>query len=531
MPETLLQVQSLSKSYDNLKVLDDITFELQRGEILGLVGRRGSGKSTLLHLLGGTTPPSNGIIKINGREVQHSTPAQARRNGVELVCQVPQIVEHMNVVQNIFLGREICWPRNIGLPDWKRMHESGRELLADFDLPNSLLKEPVANLTDEQRQLITLMRAFCQPSEVLLLDDMLSSLSFRRQGILLEYIQKMAQQGLGVIICSEDLKHLFSITNRILVLYKGRLAADRRTAECTPRDIVELIVGASHREQATPVIWALENYHKAQQQTEDLFRMQAELHETLEASDLLNRQLIEKLSDQVVAMDRLNAALQETQRRLMTEREEERKSLARELHDTVIQDLLGLNYILEDVENSEDSVEQRNELLAIRSAIRQIVGDLRQLCRDLRPPTIDNHGLSSAIPSLAQEWEERTGINTKIEIDRTLGRLPELMELSIFRIVQESLGNVAKHANAHEVLLKLAYTPEGHLLIRLADDGRGIDNLPDLADLSMQQHFGLVGISERVALLGGHMQIKSSAGEGFVLQIELPNPNPFELTS
>jgi signal transduction histidine kinase len=211
----------------------------------------------------------------------------------------------------------------------------------------------------------------------------------------------------------------------------------------------------------------------------------------------------------------------------MTEREEERKAVARELHDSVIQDLLGLNYRLEEIEIDEGSEEQRKEVHAVRKAIRLVVDDLRQLCRDLRPPTIDNHGLSSAITSLVQEWEDRTGIQARVQIDRKLGRLPEWIELSIFRIIQEGLSNVAKHADAREVQLVLKRTPAGQLVIRIADDGRGIQHLPDLADLSAQKHFGLVGISERVALVDGHMEIQSTADKGFVLMMEIPIPNPF----
>ncbi len=527
MSDSLLRVQSLTKSYGNLKVLDNITFELQRGEILGLVGRRGAGKSTLLHLIGGATQPSQGTFFLKEQPTHFVSSSHARQEGVELVYQPSQVIDQLNVIQNIFLGHEIIKFPLLGLQNWILMYERARDLLANFGLPENLIYEPIANLTNEQRYLIALMRAFCQPPRLLLLDDILSNLSYYRQEILLERVREQAQQGLGVVVCSDNLKHLFNITDRILVLYEGRLVADRYTSDFTPREVVELIVGASNQEQVTPVMWALESFHKAQQHTEELFREQAQLHETLEASDLLNRQLIEKLSKQVKAMDRLNAALQETQRRLMTDREEERKALARELHDSVIQDLLGVNYRLEDVESDENSDEQRHELHEIREAIRQVVSDLRQLCRDLRPPTIDNHGLSSAIPSLVQEWEERSGVTTKIEIDQTLGRLPELMELSIFRIIQEGLGNVAKHANANEVQLTLTHSPEGHLLIRFVDDGYGIEILPDLADLSANHHFGLVGISERVALLDGRMQIRSSSGEGFVLEVELPNPYPF----
>jgi len=527
MPESLLQVQSLSKTYGNLKVLDNVTFKLGRGEILGLVGRRGAGKSILLHLIGGKIQPTQGTISYQGQPVHFTSPHQARRGGIELVNQYTQLVDHLDVIQNIFLGHEVAVLPSIGLPRWEKMCALAKELLSKFDLPHHLINEPIGDLTNEQRHMIALMRAFSLPARLLLLDDILPNLGYHCQEIVLERVREQAQQGSGVIICSENLKHLFNITDRILVLYEGRLAADRNTSDLTPREVVEFIVGAGHQEQVTPVIWALESFHKAQQHTEELFRKQAQLHETLEASDLLNRQLIEKLSDQVKAMDRLNSALQETQRRLLTKREEERKSLARELHDSVIQDLLGLNYLLEDVESAENSDQQRRELHAIRQSIRQVVGDLRQLCRDLRPPTIDNHGLSSAIPSLVQEWEERTGVTANIEIDRSLGRLPELMELSIFRIIQEGLGNVAKHADANQVQLTLKHSPEGHVLIRFVDDGRGIEITPNLADLSAQEHFGLVGISERVALLDGRMEIKSSAGEGFVLEVELPNPNPF----
>ena len=367
------------------------------------------------------------------------------------------------------------------------------------------------------------MRAFCQPSQLLLIDDVLPNLSFHHQEFILAHIKKLAQQGLGVILSSDNLKHLFSITDRILVLYEGRLSADQYTAESTPRNIVELIVGVSNRERVTPIIWALENYHAAQKQTEELFRKQAVLHENLEASDTLNRQLIEKLSDQVKALDRLNAALQETQRRLLTEREEERKALARELHDLVIQDLLGANYHLEETENNEGSEAQRTELKAIRNGIRQVVGDLRQLCRDLRPPTIDYHGLSSAIRSHAQEWGERTGIAIQVDIDPTLGRLPETTEISVFRIIQEGLNNIGKHATAKSVLLTLQRTPMDNLLVRIVDDGQGFTIPPNLVDLSTQKHYGLIGISERAALLGGSMQLESPPTGGFVLQVEIPS--------
>jgi signal transduction histidine kinase len=148
------------------------------------------------------------------------------------------------------------------------------------------------------------------------------------------------------------------------------------------------------------------------------------------------------------------------------------------------------------------------------------------MCSDLRPPTIDHHGLSAAIDSFAHEWADRNDIQLHLEIDPALGRLPETIELSVFRIVQEGLNNIRKHAAARRVRLSLQSTSSANLLLRLEDDGQGLPTPTDLASLSAGKHFGLVGISERVALLGGYMNIESSKGNGTILQVEIPSPYP-----
>jgi len=187
---------------------------------------------------------------------------------------------------------------------------------------------------------------------------------------------------------------------------------------------------------------------------------------------------------------------------------------------------LGLSYHLEEIEDLEKSTVLRHDVAAIRHGIRNLVGELRQMCSDLRPPTIDHHGLTAAIDSLAHEWAERNDIQIQLEIDPALGRLPETIELSVFRIVQEGLNNIRKHAVAHHVRLSLQRTSSTNLLVRLEDDGQGLPVPTDLASLSINKHFGLVGISERVALLGGFMHIESLKGNGTILQVEIPSPYP-----
>jgi signal transduction histidine kinase len=523
----LLRVKNLSKSFGTVDALSGVKFDLAAGEVLGVVGQRGSGKSTLFQVLSGVYVPSDGEILLGNKRVSLQSASQAKQWGIETIFQHPQLAGNFNVLDNIFLGREIWAGQHFRLrPDEPRMIEIAHQLLASFDMPYELMFERPANLSNEQIQVVALCRALCRPSRLLLLDDALAALNFERQQKLLEHIKQLASQNIGVILSSDDLKHIFAVTNRILVLYQGRQVALRVTAETTPREIVELIVGTNRQEQVTPVIWAFENYYAAQQQAEELRRSQMALRESLEAQDSLNRQLVERLQDQVAALDRLNLALQEANRRLMTEREAERKSLARDLHDQVIQDLLSYNYQLEDAESAASDSAQRAELTEIRSGIREVVSGLRQLCSDLRPPTIDSHGLSAAIRSLTHQWSKMSGIKVTLEIDPELGRLPEPIELSVFRIVQEGLSNVRKHSEASSVHLALSRTPTASLLLQLSDNGKGIAKPINLAKLSAQKHFGLLGISERVSLLGGTMKVESPQLGGMSLQIEIPSPYP-----
>lgn len=549
----LLRVENLTKNFDRLPVLKEVSFSLDQGEILGLVGRQGAGRSTLFHLLCGAMRPTSGTILFNGRIRHYANRSQAqklrietvyrssgsvdyfdassnlladREAGIDATRRTSSLVEQFDVAHNMFLGRELTKFPFLGVLDWDRMIQTAQSLLEDFNLSSDLVHEKISNLTDEQRQILILSRSFYQPCRLLLLDDILPVLSFERQEILIQKIKNFAAQGTSVIISSDDLKQLFATTDRILVLYEGKLVADRRTSDVTPREIVELIVGSSREEQISPLIWALESYHAAQKQAEELRRTQMSLQESLEARTSLNRQLFERLRNQVRALDQLNTALQATQRRLITEREDERKALARELHDQIIQDMLSVNYRLEEIENVEVSPDLQQELESIRHVIRSMVGELRQLCGDLRPPSIEHHGLSAAIDSLAHEWAERNDMQLQLEIDPALGRLPETIELSVFRIVQEGLNNIRKHASAKHVRLSLQRTSAANLLVRLEDDGQGLAGPVDLASLSVQKHYGLVGISERVALLGGFMKIESSNGNGTILQVEIPSPFP-----
>jgi signal transduction histidine kinase len=165
-----------------------------------------------------------------------------------------------------------------------------------------------------------------------------------------------------------------------------------------------------------------------------------------------------------------------------------------------------------------------DDLYEVRSEVRTMVEELRRICGNLRPPTIDSLGLGSALQSSLHSWSERTNIQATLHLDDNFGRLPEAIELSIFRIVQEGLSNVWKHSGATCVDVTLKHTSPRMLLISLADDGTGLESNFDLSSLSQSGHFGLLGISERVALMGGRLNFGNRPKGGLLIQVEVPHP-------
>ncbi|MCB0210415.1 MAG: ATP-binding cassette domain-containing protein [Anaerolineae bacterium] len=524
--QPLLTVTNLSKSYGIVPALQNVSFRIYPGEVVGVTGQSGAGKSVLAMLIAGIEEPDAGDIALGKWSLKW--PYWARSLGIEMIPQVPILTENLDITSNIFLGYETGWPSPGKLLTWlnpARMDEKAALILAQLDAHFTSLRQKVTDLSSEQRQLIAIARVMTHPAKLILVDDPTALLNFSYQKKLLSLIQTWQQDGTSVIFNSHNLDHLFAVTDRILVLRQGRLMANYLTDETSREEIVSALLGTIDREQLTPAIWALDSYYRANQHAERLHNQQQLLERNLAEQGSLNQQLIEQLSHQVKALDKANMALQDAQRRLLTEREQERKHLARELHDQMIQDLLGMNYQFEELEADADIKPQMVEqMTTIRQQMRSFIRDLRRICEDLRPPVIDSLGLGVALESCAWDWSERTGIRVNLELDPNLGRLPETTELSIFRIVQEGLNNVRKHAKANTVKVGLKHTSPRMLQITIIDNGQGIVDDFNLSKLARQGHYGLLGISERVALLGGRLKMQNQNNGGFSLQVEIPHP-------
>ncbi len=525
--DPLLRVINLSKSFGTLTAVQQVSFEVQPGEVVGLAGRSGAGKSVLAMLLAGLYTPDTGDIYFAERRLHW--PFQAREIGIEVIYQKPNLAENLDITSNIFLGHEIGWSGIVGwlkVPSERRMDVEVNRILARLGVRFNSLEEKVSNLSSEQRQLVAIARAMTRPTRLIFADEPTGLLGYTYQQQFLSLIQMWQQQGISIIFSSKNLEHLFAVADRIIALREGRLVANRRTDETNREEIVAALVGSTDRKTLTPTIWALDSFYQAREQADKLRHQQTLLEQNLAAQDNLNRQLIDQLAEQVRALDQANLALQDAQRRLLTEREQERKHLARELHDQVIQDLLGVNYQFEEIEDAAEALSAalKDELLDAHERIRTLVDDLRRICGDLRPPTIDSLGLGAALQSYTHDWSARTGIAITLDLPPNLARLPEALELSIFRIVQEGLSNVRKHAQAGAVKVRLKHTSPRMLMVSIADNGRGLTNSFDLSALSAEGHYGLLGISERVALLGGRLKLQNQPDAGLLLEVEIPHP-------
>lgn len=524
----LLKVVDLSKRFGTLTALEEINFEIYPGEVVGLAGRSGSGKSALASILGGVYSPSSGTIHFDGQ--QPLWPLAARELDIHVIPQEPHLATNLNITENIFLGRvdsRFLRGKWLRIPRVAQMDQEAQRVLEQLDVHFDSLHEPVANLSSEQRQLISIARVMVQPGKLIFVDEPTALLSYRHQQRLLSLIQEWQRAGIGVIFSSKNLQNLMAVTDRIITLRRGRQVATHRTDEVSRERIVAELVGAANPNQMTPAIWALDSYYQAREQSAKLRHQQELLERNLEQQDTLNQQLVVQLADQVEALDQANYALQEAQRRLLVEREQERKHLARELHDQVIQDLLSLNYELEEMETGLEHLTSDDllQLETVRGDIRLLVEDVRRICGNLRPPTIDSLGLGAAIQSFTHEWSERTQIPVELELDEPLGRLPETIELSVFRIVQEGLSNVRKHASTTEtVRVQLTHTSPRQLMVAISDSGSGSANTLDLSELAAAGHYGLLGISERVALLGGRLSVQNQPNHGVTLRAEIPHP-------
>ena len=224
------------------------------------------------------------------------------------------------------------------------------------------------------------------------------------------------------------------------------------------------------------------------------------------------------------------AAQIEVQRRLLEQREQERLQIARDLHDGPVQELTGVNYQLEGMLHADflrsDDAAIVDKLRALRETIQDQISELRAYASELRPPTLAKFGLGKAIRSHSDTFQEKhPEIRIHFEEAQTGSLLPDEMRVGLFRIYQEALTNIAKHAQATEIRIRFEKTAELAVL-EIRDNGVGFEVPQDWLGLARQGHLGLVGLRERAEAIGGTVEISSHPGQGTCVQVTVPLRNP-----
>ncbi|MEM7042780.1 MAG: ATP-binding cassette domain-containing protein [Pseudomonadota bacterium] len=244
----VLSVRGMSKRFGGVQALQDVSFDLEPGQVLALAGDNGAGKSTLIKCISGVHQPDEGEIRYKGDLVEMANPREARTLGIETIYQDLALADNLDVGANVFLGREP--PRRfLGLLpaiDRRRMRDAAHDVLQtlEIEIPTSKLTRPVRTLSGGQRQAVAIGRAIYWQAEVLIMDEPTAALGVPEQRKVRELIERLKAQQVGVIFISHNLQDIFAVSDRILVLRRGRAVGERRIDDTNHDEIVKLMVGA-----------------------------------------------------------------------------------------------------------------------------------------------------------------------------------------------------------------------------------------------------------------------------------------------
>jgi D-xylose transport system ATP-binding protein len=244
-----LELRGINKSFGGVRALRDVDFEVYAGEVVGLVGDNGAGKSTLIKTMSGAYVPDEGEILIDGQPVTIASPQDSTRLGVETVYQDLALCDNLDVVANLWLGREAyrdLIPGVLRVLDETAMEQRTSEVLKTLDVRIPSMRAPVATLSGGQRQCIAVAKTILRNPKVVLLDEPTAALGVAQTRQVLNLIQRLKQQGLAVVVISHNLHDVFEVADRVIVMRLGRRAATFDIRNTTPERIVAAITGAEY---------------------------------------------------------------------------------------------------------------------------------------------------------------------------------------------------------------------------------------------------------------------------------------------
>ena len=247
MSEVILKMQGISKVYGGIKALDNVDFELQKGEILCLLGENGAGKSTLMKILSGVVQPSEGKVFLNNQKIELKDPNIAHHYGISTVHQELIQFKDMNIMENIYVGR---YPKKNGLVDFKELMRRTEALMEELNIhfdPRTYIRD----LNVAQRQLVEIMKAVSFDSKIIIFDEPSSSLTIEETEILFRIIADLKKRKISIVYISHRLEDIFAIGDRITVLRDGKNSGGGLVKDLDHDQVISLMVGRKIESQFT----------------------------------------------------------------------------------------------------------------------------------------------------------------------------------------------------------------------------------------------------------------------------------------
>ena len=245
--EPLIQMCGIAKAFGAVQALRGADLSLWPGEVLGLVGDNAAGKSTLMKVLTGVHRPDGGEILFEGRPVALHSPRDSRALGIEMIYQNLALAQNLDVVANVFLGREYTRTVVPGLVqrlDEPRMQTETRQLLERLRINITSVRTNVERMSGGQQQAVAIARAVAFQARVVIMDEPTASLAVKEVGKVLDLIAQLRARGVSVILISHRLQDVFTVADRIMVLRSGQCVAERMIHDATMDEVVKYIVGA-----------------------------------------------------------------------------------------------------------------------------------------------------------------------------------------------------------------------------------------------------------------------------------------------
>ena len=203
MQDFLVEMKNISKNFGGIHAVDNVTAELRKGEVLGILGHNGAGKSTLMKVLSGAYKADQGSIFINGNQVTINNPRDAQSYGIETLYQNLALADNLDAVQNIFLARELL--TRFGTLDNELMENQAREIIQSVNPNFQNFREPVHRLSGGQRQSIAIARALFFNAKILIMDEPTAALGHKESALFKELVGRLKSQGIGIFMISHDL--------------------------------------------------------------------------------------------------------------------------------------------------------------------------------------------------------------------------------------------------------------------------------------------------------------------------------------